>query len=269
MKVNGSIAGAKSMTVTEGLRVEVVPAPKRHEERTPAEFEVRFEDEYLAVVAKPAGVVVHPAPGTRSETLVEALERRMPLASASGESRPGVVHRLDKGTSGLLIVAKTDASYHALVRMMRHRRIHRSYFALVQGKFRMPTGRIEAPVGRKSQRGGMSVTPSGRDAVTSFEVMEEIGELSLIRAELHTGRTHQIRVHLSHIGHPVVGDPDYGRKAAATAKAIGLERPFLHAAHLEFSHPIDGRHIEVTDDLPPDLLAALEKSRRLDGIPSD
>lgn len=257
------------MIVTEGLRVEVSSAPETQEERAPAEFEVRFEDEHLAVVAKPAGVVVHPAPGTRSETLIEALARQMPLASASGASRPGVVHRLDKGTSGLLIVAKTDASYHALVGMMRQRLIHRWYLALVEGKFRMPTGRIEAPVGRKSQSGGMSVTPSGRDAVTSFEVLEEIGELSLIRAELHTGRTHQIRVHLSHIGHPVIGDQEYGRKADAIAKAIGLERPFLHAAHLEFPHPIDGRHIEVIQDLPSDLQAALEKARRLDGIPAD
>jgi 23S rRNA pseudouridine1911/1915/1917 synthase len=261
--VNGSVVASKSMKVKDGSRIEVLEAPDLKTERPPVDYAVRFEDEHLAVVAKPAGVVVHPAPGTRSETLIEALARRMPLAAASGPARPGVVHRLDKGTSGLLIVAKTDAAYQALIRMMRKRLIKRTYLALVQGKFRMPTGRIEAPIGRKERRRGMGVVASGRDAATSFEVAEETGDLSLLRVQLHTGRTHQIRVHLAHIGHPVIGDFDYGVKTAATAELLGLDRPFLHAAQLEFPHPIDDRRIEVSEDLPADLHAALEKARGL------
>lgn len=263
VRVGGTAASSKSMRVHRGELVEILdlsavpPAPEA------AEFEVRFEDEHLAVVFKPAGVVVHPAPGTRSGTLVEALARRMPLAPAAGEGRPGVVHRLDKTTSGLLVFAKTDSAYHALVSMMRARKVERTYLALVAGKFRMPAGRIEAPVGRPPGKWGrMGVTTEGREAITSFQVLEEIEDVSLIEVRLHTGRTHQIRVHFAHIGHPVVGDSVYGRRASNIAKRIGLARSFLHAASLKFEHPIEGGGVEVEEKLPKDLAEALERARK-------
>lgn len=257
----GGHGPSNSLRVREGLQVDVLAgggSPKGPEAKG---FEVRLEDDHLAVVAKPAGLVVHPAPGTRSETLVEALAKRMVLAAAAGEGRPGVVHRLDKGTSGLLIFAKTDEAYHALVQMMRERQIERTYLTLVHGRFRLPSGRIEASVGRAPRRGRMAVTGSGREAATSFVVTEEIGELSLLEVSLHTGRTHQIRVHLSHIGHPVIGDPDYGRRTAVVARALGLFRPFLHAARLRLMHPIERIQIDVAEELPDDLSSALERAR--------
>lgn len=259
--VDGSPATSKALHLREGQEVELLEPPREPETPEP-DFAVRFEDDYLAVVAKPAGVVVHPAPGARSGTLVEALGKRMPLAPAAGKERAGVVHRLDKGTSGLLVFAKTDDSYRALVEMMRARKIERTYIALVAGRFRMPSGRIEAPVGRRpSDPKKMGVTASGREAITTFRVVEEIGDASLIEVKLHTGRTHQIRVHLAHIGHPVAGDPDYGRKTGLLAGKIGLARPFLHAARLRFPHPINENEVDVAEQLPEDLAEALKRAR--------
>lgn len=266
VKVEGRIATSKAMRLNGGEKIEIVRQPRPESAREPAPYEVRYEDAHLAVVYKPAGVVVHPAPGIRSESLVEALARQMPLAPAAGEGRPGVVHRLDKGTSGLLIVAKTDAAYRTLIQMMRERRIERTYLALVDGQFRMPTGRIEAPVGRRAGGVRMGVIDSGKDASTSFVVVEEVGDQSLIRVKLQTGRTHQIRVHFSHISHPVMGDADYGRSTMSRAKHIGLERPFLHAERLKFDHPIEGPNIDVAEALPEDLQYALDQLR--DGVGS-
>jgi 23S rRNA pseudouridine1911/1915/1917 synthase len=227
-------------------------------------FVVRYEDEDLAVVAKPAGVVVHRAPGIHEPTLVDALAVRMPLAPAAGEDRPGVVHRLDRDTSGLLVVAKTDAAHAALVEAIRQRRVERRYLALVAGAFGLPTGRIEAPVGRLlADRTRMGVRPDGREAVTDFRVLEPMGAVSLIEAKLGTGRTHQIRVHLAHVGHPVVGDRTYGRPAARLAGQLGLERPFLHACSLRFRHPVTGAELSVDEPLPDDLVRALDVARAL------
>ena len=229
-------------------------------ERAP--FELRYEDEHLAVVSKPAGVVVHPAGPPKGNTLVEALAEQMDLAPAGGKIRPGIVHRLDKDTSGLLVVAKTDEAFRALVLAIKERDIRRIYWALVLGKFEVVTGRIEAPIGR-SRRSPvlMSVAGAGREAATEFRVIEQTGDLSLLEVTLVTGRTHQIRVHLSHIQHPVVGDRTYGRAASERAKTLGLVRPFLHAHSLQFLHPITSEEISVSDPLPHDLEKALELAR--------
>lgn len=232
-----------------------------------AEVPVRFEDENLAVVAKPAGLIVHRVAGSTVTTMVDVLAGQMPLAPAAGEHRRGLVHRLDKGTSGLLVVAKTDSAYHALVAQMKRRHIRRTYRALVIGRFLLPTGRIEAPVGRSAGRPtSMSVSHSGREAVTEFEVLEDLGEVSLLEVRLLTGRTHQIRVHLAHIHHPVVGDLQYGGGAHHLPHALGLKRPFLHAWALEFAHPLTGEVVHVEEPLPADLEAALQTARARAGV---
>lgn len=255
--IDGRKATDKSHRMREGETVELAEAPVAPA-APDALFEIRYEDEDLAVVYKPPGVVVHPAPGSRTGTLVQALAKQMPLAPGSGPERPGVVHRLDKGTSGLLVFAKTGRAYQALAQMMRARKIERTYIALVEGKFQMPTGRIEAPVGRRTDDPKkMGVTASGKQAATEFRVIEEFQDASLIELVLDTGRTHQIRVHLAHIGHPVAGDRDYGSKSGAAARTTGLERPFLHAARLRFVHPISELVVDVAEELPPDLAEAL------------
>lgn len=227
---------------------------------------VKFEDEQLAVVSKPAGLLTHRAPGGAGASLVEALSVRMPLAASAGEGRAGIVHRLDKDTSGLLVVAKSDTAYEALASLMRARSIKRFYKALVVGRFSMPTGRIEAPVGRsRADPTRMEVAGGGRSAVTHFAVMEELRAASLVEVRLETGRTHQIRVHFAHIKHPVVGDRTYGGPASELARGLELARPFLHAFRLQFEHPMTGELVDVEDDLPPDLQAALERARALEG----
>lgn len=264
----------KSHPVGAGDLVEVDRPPAPTVQAALPPFGVRYEDEHLAVVAKPAGVVVHGAPGIREPTLVDALAQRMPLAAAAGSDRPGVVHRLDRDTSGLLVVAKTDEAYRALVDAIRERRVERRYLALAAGAFGLPTGRIDAPVGRLAgDRTRMGVRPDGREAVTDFRVLETLGSpgvASLVEAKLGTGRTHQIRVHLAHVGHPVVGDRTYGRSAQRLAGQLGLERPFLHACSLRFAHPVDpdAEEVSVAEPLPEDLVGALERARALWGPPA-
>lgn len=262
--VVGGTPRRKSHALSAGDLIDVdrpVPAPG---DAPLPPFAVRWEDEHLAIVAKPAGVVVHRAPGVREPTLVDALARRMPLAAAAGEDRPGVVHRLDRDTSGLLVVAKTDEAYERLAAAIRERRVERRYAALVAGVFVLPTGRIEAPVGRHTgDRTRMGVRPGGREAVTEFRVVESLWSVSFVEARLGTGRTHQIRVHFAHIGHPVVGDATYGRAAAHLAGQIGLSRPFLHAEALRFDHPFRDGEVAVAEPLPDDLVAALARARAL------
>jgi 23S rRNA pseudouridine1911/1915/1917 synthase len=262
----GGARRRKSHPVAAGDLVEIERPSVTPAKPMPVPFTVRYEDDELAVVAKPAGVVVHPAAGVRESTLVGALALRMPLAPAAGEDRPGVVHRLDRDTSGLLVVAKTDEAYAALTEAIRERRVERRYLALVAGDFALPTGRIEAPVGRHgSDRTRMAVRPDGREASTEFRVLDPMGAACLIEARLGTGRTHQIRVHLAHIGHPVVGDRTYGRTAERLAGQLGLRRPFLHACSLRFEHPRDGRDVFVVEPLPEDLTQALDRARTLWG----
>jgi 23S rRNA pseudouridine1911/1915/1917 synthase len=225
----------------------------------PAPHEVVWEDEHMLVVDKPAGVVVHPAAGHASGTLVQALAGRAAGGGAGGDPhRPGVVHRLDRDTSGLLVVAKSDDMLRALQEALAAREIERGYLALVEGRPPALTGTIDAPLGRdRRHRTRRSTdTDDPRPAVTHFEIAEALPSTTLLRVRLETGRTHQIRAHLLAIGHPVAGDPEYGH-----AGLLGLERQFLHAARLAFTHPVTGEPVEAESPLPEDLRAALDRAR--------
>jgi 23S rRNA pseudouridine1911/1915/1917 synthase len=221
----------------------------------PATFTIAWEDEHLMVVDKPAGVVVHPARGHREGTLVQALAGK----AAGGEypDRPGIVHRLDRDTSGLLVVARSDAVHAALKASLAARDIVREYLALVEGRPPARRGTIDAPLGRDRRvRTRISTdTDEARAAVTHFEVERALPHDTLLRVRLETGRTHQIRAHLLAIGHPVAGDPEYG-----TAGRHGLGRQFLHAAHLAFPHPVTGAPVDVRSPLPADLAEALARA---------
>jgi 23S rRNA pseudouridine1911/1915/1917 synthase len=237
----------------EEVAVELADgAPAVASEPTP-KLRIPYEDEHLLVVDKPGGLVVHPAAGHGSGTLVQALAGR----SAGGDpERPGIVHRLDRDTSGLLVVARTDQAYEGLRALVRRRALEREYLALVRGRPRSRTGRIEAPIGRDRRdptRRSLD-TDVPKDAITHFELVDLYDDHALLRVRLETGRTHQIRVHLAAIGLPVVGDPVYGTPEP------GL-RQFLHAARLAFTHPVTGERVDVESPLPPDLDAALARTR--------
>jgi 23S rRNA pseudouridine1911/1915/1917 synthase len=227
-----------------------------------------FEDEHLAVIDKPAGLVVHPAPGHWDDTLVNALVARGTTLAGGAEGRPGIVHRLDRDTSGLMIVAKTDIAHRRLGAAIAARRVRRSYAALVWGHLDNSPVQIDAPIGRHQQdRKRMVVSPTGRAARTDASVVARFGVVDLLRLELHTGRTHQIRVHLGHIGHPVVGDPVYGgggsrrisgvQRRSAEVVEQATPRQALHAAALAFRHPVSGAPLEFTSEWPRDLWPAL------------
>jgi 23S rRNA pseudouridine1911/1915/1917 synthase len=246
----------KSKRLTGGESVEYEP-PEAPPELAPEEVGLRiaYEDEHLLVVDKPAGVVVHPSPGHAGGTLVHGV---LAHGAAGGEEeRPGIVHRLDRDTSGLLVVARSDEAHERLKRLVQKRGLERTYTALVRGRPRSRKGRIEAPIGRDRRdptRQSMS-TDNPREAVTHFELVELVGQHALLRVDLETGRTHQIRVHLAAIGLPVVGDPVYG----APDPALG--RQFLHAARLAFEHPFTGKRVEVESPLPAELSRYLEALR--------
>jgi 23S rRNA pseudouridine1911/1915/1917 synthase len=227
------------------------------------DIEVRYSDDRVLVVAKPAGLVTHPGSGNPTGTLVNALlAMGIPLSQVDPH-RPGIVHRLDKDTSGLLLVAKDDEAHLKLQSDLRERKIDRRYLALVRGVMDAPSGAIEAPIGRHpTHRRKMTVTPEGRDSVTHFKVLAASKAMSYLEVDLESGRTHQIRVHLSHIRHPVLGDALYGG-LSELSRSLGLQRPFLHATRLSFPHPSDGEVIEVTEPLPPDLQSALDASELL------
>jgi len=258
---------AKSHRLSGGERLAWSPPPAAPAGAPLAEdrpLAVRYEDDRLLVVAKPAGLVVHPGPGHPAGTLVNALLGR-PQTSLSGggggADRPGIVHRLDKDTSGLLLVAKDDATHLALARDLAAHRVERRYLALVQGRLPAETGTVDAPVGRHPRdRKRMAVVPGGRRAVTSWRVLETFPAVQLAEASLETGRTHQVRVHLASLRHPLVGDRTYGADLALAAR-LGVARPFLHAWRLAFAHPADGHRVELTEPLPPDLQAVLDRLR--------
>jgi 23S rRNA pseudouridine1911/1915/1917 synthase len=220
------------------------------------DFAVPFEDEHLLVVDKPAGVVVHPSRGHLTGTLAQALEG----TAEGGEEgwRAGLVHRLDRDTSGLLVVAKSDAVHAQLKEALQLREITREYAALVEGRPPSRTGTIDAPIGRdrRVRTKHSTDTDTPREARTHFEIEEALPRYTLLKVTLDTGRTHQIRVHLQAIGHPVAGDPEYGH-----ADLLGLTRQFLHARRLAFTHPITGEPVEIESPLPPDLQAALARAR--------
>ena len=238
----------------EEIEVELPGAP----ELTPVELDLPIvhEDEHLLVVDKPAGLVVHPSGPDERVTLAHGL---VSLGAAGGDpERPGLVHRLDRDTSGLLLVARSEGAYEALSTAIRERRVERRYLVLVRGAPRSRTGRITAPIGRdRVDRTRHSLdTETPRDAVTWFELREALPERTLLEVRLETGRTHQIRVHLEAIGLPVSGDPVYG-----AGGDLGLERQFLHAHRLRLEHPVTGAELDLTSPLPADLAAALERAR--------
>ncbi len=218
-----------------------------------------YQDDSLAVVDKPAGLVVHPAPSHIGPTLVDKLGEI--LGGGGDPERPGIVHRLDKGTSGLLVVARDDETHAALQEAVRRREVERVYLALAGGRLASRTGTIDAPIGRASrQRHRMAVSgAASREARTHFEVLELLPRETYLEARLETGRTHQIRAHFAAIGHPLTGDATYGGAAR-----YGLDRQFLHAHRLAFSHPRSGEPLEFTSPLPEDLAAALEAAHSKD-----
>jgi 23S rRNA pseudouridine1911/1915/1917 synthase len=279
VQVAGRPAKANQPVKTGQLVAVDLPEP---EEATPAAealpLGIVYQDRDVIVVDKPAGMVVHPAAGHASGTLVNALLHHVAdLSGIGGEKRPGIVHRLDRGTSGLMVVAKHDRAHEALARQFRDREVEKEYVALVWGEVQAGR-RIDAPIGRDpGNRKRMSAVAEkgiaesrrirrSREAVTRITGAEHFGRaLTLARVAIHTGRTHQIRVHLSAIGHPVVGDPLYGgvhRRVPGDLRAVThLERPFLHAGRLAFRHPGDGRRMEFTSDLPEDLQQVLDEIR--------
>ncbi|HLZ61256.1 MAG TPA: RluA family pseudouridine synthase [Ktedonosporobacter sp.] len=220
-------------------------------------LDILYEDEDLLIVNKPAGMVVHPAPGHHDDTLVNALLARYPaLHGLEGDQRPGIVHRLDRDTSGLLIVAKNLRTQASLIEQMKHHAIEKRYLALVEGNIALDQGSIDAPIGRDPRhRQQMTITATqSREARTHFRVLQRFARRTLLLLQLETGRTHQIRVHLKAIGHPVVGDPVYGSGNTHHS----LQRQFLHAYQLRFTHPSTGNIVEFECPLPPDLQVALD-----------
>lgn len=230
------------------------PAPE------PGGVPVRYEDEHLLVVAKPAGLLTHPTARRREGTLVNLLlGMNVALAPAAGDDRPGIVHRLDAGTSGLLLVAKDDETHRRLVRMFSKRLVHREYLALVRGVVPNERFGVEAPLGRRRAR--VIVAPlTGVESATDFETLERHANATYLLARPRTGRTHQIRVHLSSIGYPILGDRAYGGWGE-DARKLGLERPFLHACRLRLEHPISGRQVDIRESLPRDLDRVLNRVR--------
>jgi 23S rRNA pseudouridine1911/1915/1917 synthase len=240
-------------------RIEQLPAPDDPAAGEGVPYEVVYEDDDLMVVDKPAGVVVHPAPGHPTGTLSQALAAR---GGAGGDPlRPGIVHRLDRDTSGLLVVAKSDPVHRALQEMIRRRELERVYLGLVEGR-PAGSGTIDAAVGRdRRERRLMSVnTDTPREAITHFELIEPLPRTSLLRVRLETGRTHQIRAHMAAIGHPICGDFQYG--GGSSGERLGLTRQFLHSADLRFRHPTTGAKLGCESKLPADLLRTLEVARR-------
>jgi len=222
-------------------------------------LDVIYEDDVLLVVNKPAGMVVHPAYGHASGTLVNAVLAHCPqVADVGGPDRAGVVHRLDKDTSGLILIAKDGVTRAALQRQFKRRRVAKAYLALVEGQVQPREGVVEAPVGRnKRQRKKMAVVRSGREARTLYRAIEYFADNTLLEVHPHTGRTHQVRVHLAWLGYPIVGDVVYGRRRQRLLRT----RHFLHAARIRFSHPVTSKEVEFEAPLPPELAAVLKRLR--------
>jgi len=261
LRANAIVAPGTELTleVPEPIALDLAPAPE-------IVLDVVYEDDDLLIIDKPAGLVVHPAPGHAGGTLVNAL-----LAHGSGSTwggiagvqRPGIVHRLDRDTSGLLMVARSDAAQASIMAQLKARRIKKTYQALVQGSVAAAVGRIEAPIGRDPKhRTKMAVVPDGRPSVTGYRVRERFADWTLLELDLVTGRTHQIRVHLDAIGHPVAGDRVYGTGTSRRGPD-GLGRLFLHAWRLELTSPADGHLIRATAPLPTELESVLDGLREV------
>ena len=257
---------SKNDRVKAGDSVRVTMREPRAIEAQPQEIplDIRYEDDDLLVVNKPKGMVVHPAPGNPDNTLVNALLYHCgaSLSGINGMIRPGIVHRIDKDTSGLLVVAKNDFAHASLARQIKEHTFTREYSAVVHGRLKEPSGTVDAPIGRHpTKRKQMAVTDChSRNAVTHYETVAELDGFTQIRVRLETGRTHQIRVHMAYIGHPVAGDPVYGPKKSAP----GLDGQCLHAGLIGFCHPRDGRYLEVASELPPYFTAFLRRIGKYD-----
>jgi 23S rRNA pseudouridine1911/1915/1917 synthase len=277
VRVNGR-DGKASLKLRGNEEIEVLVEPIAPPLRAIPEdipLDVVYEDEHLAVVNKPAGMMVHAGAGATDDarnrgTLVNALLHRFQsLSIRGGEARPGIVHRLDKQTSGLIIIAKDDSTHRRLAQQFAARQIHKTYIALVHGWLKHDTGTLRSPIGRDPQRRTRMIAGLGREAVTHYRVLKRIegslGKFTLVEVKIETGRTHQIRVHMAELGHPVVGDTLYGaprelgrgRSASAT-----LGRNFLHAAEIEFVHPQSGRHLALGADLPAELKTFLANAEK-------
>ena len=267
VRVDGRIAKAgRSVAVGQHIDADV-PAPVKPS-AAPEDIPIRilYEDKDLCVVDKPAGMATHPAPGSTRGTLVNALLAKLgPLPSINGVLRPGIVHRLDKQTSGLLVVAKSDRAMRGLTNAIAARAVKRGYDAIAWGVPTNRAGTIDAPIARDAAvRTRFAVRPRGRRAVTRYRVRERFNwgdvKAALLELELETGRTHQIRVHMAAIGHPIVGDPTYG----AGRPKLGATRQMLHAARLEFDHPVSGKRLAFESKWPDDFDALVERLRRGD-----
>jgi 23S rRNA pseudouridine1911/1915/1917 synthase len=273
VRVDGQLAHKANQRLDGPASVEVripPPGPASHQAES-IPLNILFENDDLLVIDKPAGMVVHPAAGHDRGTLVNALLHHVKdLSGVGGVLRPGIVHRLDRGTSGLIVVAKDDATHQDLVRQFASRTVEKEYLAVVVGQPRRRAGAVDAPIGRDPvHRKRMSVrAPRGRPARSAYVVEESLGGAALLRVRIHTGRTHQIRVHLASIGHPIAGDATYGGKRAATragerlTRAVAaLDRPALHATRLSFTHPATGERVAFESPLPDDLRALVERLR--------
>lgn len=254
------VAVGKSYRVRGGEGVVVARAQRAPRPPTPARVPVRYTDDDVAVVAKPPGLVVHSGAGVTGGTLVAALRAMgMPLAPGDDPDRPGIVHRLDRGTSGLLVVAKTDLALRELRRQFDEHAVSRRYWALIDGVPDVSEAVIDAPIARHPHdRTRFQTAPQGRSARTHYAVGESYGRASSVDVRLETGRTHQVRVHMAALGHPVCGDRVYGA-SVALARELGLKRPALHAAHLGFAHPRTGARVALDEPLPGDLLTAVDR----------
>ncbi|MEE0746267.1 MAG: RluA family pseudouridine synthase [Anaerovoracaceae bacterium] len=267
--VNGQVCTEKKRRALEGDAVSMsVPEPEKIEVKgEDIPLDIVYEDDELLVVDKPAGMVVHPAPGNYSGTLVNALMYHCgdSLSSINGVIRPGIVHRIDKDTSGLLMVAKSDRAHGSLSRQLQEHSITRKYKAIVCDNIKEQEGTVDRPIGRDSaNRLRNAVTDvNSKEAVTHYRVLERFGRFTLIEARLETGRTHQIRVHMAYIRHPLLGDSLYGPSGSKAAGKLGAKRQMLHAGVLGFIHPVTGQYMEFESPLPEDFAAVLKKLRNL------
>jgi 23S rRNA pseudouridine1911/1915/1917 synthase len=253
---DGPVKPSHRLSVGEVVTGEVVVPEEAKPQAEDIHVDVRYEDDHVMVVSKPPGLVTHPVRGHQQGTLVNALLAMGRPLSQTDPLRPGILHRLDKDTSGLLLIVKDEETHAFLREAMKQRRIERRYYALVRG-VPSESGTIEAPIGRHPKHLSlMAVVSGGKSATTHYKVVSATDKVSLLDVKLETGRTHQIRVHLSHIGHPVLGDRVYGG-LSELSRSLGVERPMLHAYRLVFPGP-DGKEVAVSDDLPPDMVSALE-----------
>ncbi|OQQ76162.1 RluA family pseudouridine synthase [Ligilactobacillus salivarius] len=255
IKVNGDVKKANyKVNLGDEITFDKPEVKKLSLEPENIPLDIVYEDDDVIVVNKPQGMVVHPSPGHFEHTLVNALLYHSPLSTINGTYRPGIVHRIDKDTSGLLMVAKSDMAHQSLAKQLKDKTNTREYVALVHGNIKEDSGTIDAPLGRsKVDRKKQAVVKDGRNAVTHFEVLKRYGDYTLVKCVLETGRTHQIRVHMKYIGHPLVGDQLYGPR-----KTLGNSGQFLHAEKLGFVHPRTNEYLEFTAPLPENFKKLLE-----------